>query len=203
MSAVEKETGAAILAAAAELIGERGYRATTTRAIAEKAGVNEVTIFRHFGNKQGLLRALGESWAKTMAGFAVSAIPDPQDTRGTLQALAAMEVRQALALGAPAMRLAFDAQSVPEVREIMGGGPNSNLEGLADYMAARQGAGDLRADLDPHVMAEAFFAMTSSFVMSRQVLGSRFGSYGLELDEVVRQLFEIYWRGVASEAGAL
>ena len=37
MNAAEHETGEAILAATAELLGERGYRATTTRAIAEKA----------------------------------------------------------------------------------------------------------------------------------------------------------------------
>jgi len=202
MTAAEHETGEAILAAAAELIGERGYKATTTRAIAEKAGVNEVTVFRRFGSKAGLLKALAESWSKTMAGFAVTAIPDPTDTRGTLETLALMEVRQAAELGPAAMRLAFDAQSVPEVTEILGAGPNTNLEGLADYMAARQGAGDLRADLDPHVMAEAFFAMTSSFVMSRQVLGTRFATYGLDMDEVTRQLFEIYWTGVRSKEDA-
>src|SRR5512133_2109384 len=146
MTAAEHETGAAILAAAAELIGERGYKGTTTRAIAEHAGVNEVTVFRHFGSKQGVLRALGESWAAGMAGFAVSAIPDPADTRTTLEVLATMEVRQARQFGAVALRLAIDARSIPEVAEVMGGGPASNLEGLADYLAARQGAGDLRAD---------------------------------------------------------
>jgi AcrR family transcriptional regulator len=54
----ELETQAAILTAAAELFAERGYRGTTTRALAERAGVNEVTIFRRFKNKQGVLAAL-------------------------------------------------------------------------------------------------------------------------------------------------
>lgn len=44
-----------ILAAAARLYGEHGYRGTTTRRIAEEAGVNEVTLFRLFGNKTVLL----------------------------------------------------------------------------------------------------------------------------------------------------
>jgi len=196
MVASEKDTSEAILQAAAELFGEHGYKGTTTRAIAERAGVNEVTIFRRFGNKQGLLKALGEMWATQMAGLAVGTLPDAADTRATLEALAKMEVAGALAFGAPAMRLAFDARSVPEVTEVMGAGPNSNLEGLAAYLAARQGAGDLRQDLDPHVMAEAFFALTSTFVMSRLVLGSRFGEYGLDLDEVIRQLLDIYLAGV-------
>lgn len=198
MTATERETGEAILVAAAELIGERGYRGMTTRAIAERAGVNEVTVFRRFGSKQGILRALGESWAASMAGFAVSAIPDPSDTRGTLEALATMEVRQALQFGAAALRLAIDARSIPEVAEVMGGGTSRNLDGLADYLTARQGAGDLRADLDPHVMAEAFFTMTSTFVMAREIVGGDLGSYDVPLEEVVRQMMVLYWDGVRS-----
>lgn len=196
MTAQDSATRESILKAAADLFGERGYKGTTTRAIAERAGVNEITIFRRFGSKKGILPALGEMWAKTMAGFAVGTIPDATDTRGTLEMLASMEVRQAREFGAPAMRLAFDARSEPDVLEIMGDGPNNNLEGLADYLAERQGAGDLRPDLDPHVMAEAFFALTSTFVMARQVLGERSATYGLEIDEVVRQLLEIYMAGV-------
>lgn len=38
------------------LVAERGFEATTTRAVAEAAGVNEVTIFRHFGDKMTLAR---------------------------------------------------------------------------------------------------------------------------------------------------
>jgi len=36
----------------------QGVAETTTRQIAEQAGVNEVTLFRHFGNKHGLLLAV-------------------------------------------------------------------------------------------------------------------------------------------------
>jgi AcrR family transcriptional regulator len=199
MTSAEKDTRLAILDAAAELIGERGYKGTTTRAIAERAGVNEVTLFRHFGSKRGLLEALGQWWSESMAGFAAASLPAPADTRGTLAALADMEVRQAAEFGAAAMRLAFDARSVPDVAELMGGGPERNLEGLATYLGQRQEAGDLRADVDPRVMAEAFFALTSTLVMSRQVLGEGPDRFGLTADESVRQLLEIYFGGVLGE----
>jgi AcrR family transcriptional regulator len=45
-----------LLAAARELFARRDYRATTTREIAEAAGVTEYLLFRHFGSKAGLFR---------------------------------------------------------------------------------------------------------------------------------------------------
>jgi len=44
-----------ILDATARLFAELGWRGTTTRRIAELAGVNEVTLFRKFGSKESLL----------------------------------------------------------------------------------------------------------------------------------------------------
>jgi AcrR family transcriptional regulator len=49
-----------IIQAAVELIKVKGFKGATTRAIAEAAGVNEITIFRHFKNKEGLVKAAFE-----------------------------------------------------------------------------------------------------------------------------------------------
>ena len=195
----ERATNETILEAAAELFAERGYAGTTTRALAERAGVNEVTVFRHFKSKQGVLAALGELVSRESAGFAVAALPDPADVRRTLQALALQEIRQAAALGVMVMRLALEARSEPEVAEVMGEAPGQNRAGLVAYLKERQAAGDLRGDLDPGVMAEAFFALTALTVMTRQVLGEP-AEYKLSLDEVGAQLFELFWSGVAMGA---
>ncbi|HMD02881.1 MAG TPA: helix-turn-helix domain-containing protein, partial [Candidatus Baltobacteraceae bacterium] len=40
-----------ILAATRDLYARNGSRGTTTREVAERAGVNEATLFRHFGTK--------------------------------------------------------------------------------------------------------------------------------------------------------
>jgi AcrR family transcriptional regulator len=45
----------ALLEVTARLFSEHGWRGTTTRRIAEEAGVNEVTLFRHFKSKEALL----------------------------------------------------------------------------------------------------------------------------------------------------
>lgn len=198
MSAVA-DTTSRMLTAAAELFATRGYNGTTTKAIAERAGVNEVTLFRRFQSKKGILYALGEVWAERMAGFAIEHVPEPEDTRGTLKALALLEVKQATEFGTVAMRLALDAPSSPDVAEVMGSGPGENFAGLVEYLTARQAAGDLRSDIDPRTMAEAFFALTSQLVMSRQFLGDAGTSYELSVEEVTNQAFEVYWAGVRAE----
>lgn len=48
-------TRQALIDATLVLLGEHGYRGTTTRGIAEQAGVSEVTVFRHFGSKADLV----------------------------------------------------------------------------------------------------------------------------------------------------
>ena len=45
-----------LLEAARNLFARRDYRSTTTREIAEAAGVTEYLLFRHFGSKAGLFR---------------------------------------------------------------------------------------------------------------------------------------------------
>lgn len=52
--AIPASTEGRIIAAALELFAERSYEATTTQAIAKRAGVTERTLFKHFKNKEGL-----------------------------------------------------------------------------------------------------------------------------------------------------
>lgn len=54
------DTSIEILKAARDLFSQNGYNATTTKEIAKKAGVNEVTIFRKFQSKQKLFEAVYE-----------------------------------------------------------------------------------------------------------------------------------------------
>lgn len=47
-----------IISAALQLFAKEGYHATSTSKVAKAAGVSEGLIFRHFGNKDGLLKAI-------------------------------------------------------------------------------------------------------------------------------------------------
>lgn len=54
------DTRSAIVSAATHLLRTSGARAVTTRAVAQEAGVPPPTIFRLFGDKDGLLGAVAE-----------------------------------------------------------------------------------------------------------------------------------------------
>lgn len=47
-----------IIEAALQLFASEGFHATSTSRVAREAGVSEGLIFRHFGNKEGLLQAI-------------------------------------------------------------------------------------------------------------------------------------------------
>jgi AcrR family transcriptional regulator len=53
----EPVTDKTMFDAALTVLAERGYAGATTRKIAEAAGVNEVTLFRRFGDKRQLILA--------------------------------------------------------------------------------------------------------------------------------------------------
>jgi AcrR family transcriptional regulator len=63
------ETKEKILVAALELFSKKGFATVGTRAIAEAAGVNEVTIFRNFGTKEAL-------WLEVFRRYVIR--PDPE-----------------------------------------------------------------------------------------------------------------------------
>jgi AcrR family transcriptional regulator len=49
---------AAIIRAVRRVFAERGFHGTTTRALAEAAGVSEALLFKHFPNKEALFSAM-------------------------------------------------------------------------------------------------------------------------------------------------
>lgn len=182
-----------ILRAAMHLFTERGYAATTTRAIADAAGVNEVTLFRHFGNKAGVLAAIGEGWDKGQNRPPL----DPTDVPGSLLDHALAEVAEATRKGGFMLRMAFDAASVPEVASALASspGPGGELADLAEFFADAAARGTVRSDVAPRVLAEGFVAMTSSPVMYRQLMGITDG----DAAEAVRAWVDIFCRGVMTD----
>jgi AcrR family transcriptional regulator len=83
-----EETRSRILAAAKEIYELNGTRGTTTRLVAERAGVNEATLFRHFGSKHALLVAMRQSACPVTFVESVLASLRGADLREDLQTIA-------------------------------------------------------------------------------------------------------------------
>lgn len=60
-----------------EMISDKGYASTTTKEIAEKAGVSEGTIFKYYGSKKDLLRTIVEKTIEDFRNYSINeAIPE-------------------------------------------------------------------------------------------------------------------------------
>src|SRR5437762_969125 len=59
-----EERRAAIIKAVRRVFAEKGFDGTTTRELAEEAGVSEALLFKHFPNKEALYSAMQTSCCK-------------------------------------------------------------------------------------------------------------------------------------------
>ncbi|MEN3039537.1 MAG: helix-turn-helix domain-containing protein, partial [Candidatus Kryptonium sp.] len=60
---MRKNTRDQILSSALKLFSERGFLGATTKEIARQAGISEVTLFRHFSNKEKLFISVLNKYA--------------------------------------------------------------------------------------------------------------------------------------------
>ncbi|MBA3855212.1 MAG: hypothetical protein C0503_12420, partial [Gemmatimonas sp.] len=76
-----------ILAAARELFYRHGIRAVGVEAVAEAAGTNKMTLYRHFASKDALIAECMRQFAKEVeAGWETLAAAHPDDPRAQLNA---------------------------------------------------------------------------------------------------------------------
>jgi TetR/AcrR family transcriptional regulator, repressor of fatR-cypB operon len=78
MTAVNPDS---ILQAALGLFVEFGFHGTAVPLVAERAGVGAGTIYRHFGNKEGLVNALYVKWKGEIARHVMQDFPSEQPAR--------------------------------------------------------------------------------------------------------------------------
>jgi AcrR family transcriptional regulator len=92
-SAAERDTRGDVLAAAAALFSSVGYTATSTYAIAERAGVKQASIYHHFRGKDVLLRTLLMDTVGPSLALADRLVAAPGDPAARLWALCDGDVR--------------------------------------------------------------------------------------------------------------
>jgi len=148
-----EETRAKILAAARELFECNGTRGTTTREVAETAGVNEATLFRHFGSKRALLDAMREqACGVEQLRSIITSLPG-EDLAAGLKLLAHQMVHQMITKRAMmCVSLAEDAAGTDDAPEWRG--PSQIASDLTAYFTDKAQSGLVRGE--PSFVARYF-----------------------------------------------
>lgn len=192
------DTRGRILDAALTAFAERGYAGATTREMARRAGVNEVTLFRRFGSKKALFAAVvSERFPLAQISQRVSVDEDVPiealligNAKAVLSVLRSNRHMFMMILG--------DVWRSPIAREaVRESGIEKGVELVEGLMEALMAQGRL-ANGDPEVAARALVGMVQSYFLTRDLLAG--GSPGPAEDErMLTGFVQIFLDGVRAE----
>jgi AcrR family transcriptional regulator len=152
---------------------ESGYADTTMQMIAVRAGASKETLYRHFGNKEGLFAEIVETRAKSFLDDLDENFERPDSAEGVLRNLGlrlldAMVEDEAISL---CRVVVAEAPRNPELGEIFfERGPGRVRTRLAEFLSAAMARDELACD-DPGLAARIFLgAIVTSYHLARLVL---------------------------------
>lgn len=170
-----------MLWAAVQLFASRGVAGTSTRDIAAAAHTTERTLFKHFGSKEGLVRAVVEEAVLAHAApTSLRALTDAiAGFKGDLEAWhrALLRARlQALAAAPELTRLLLgELLRDPQVRAEFGAQWSSAAwEPLVGLFRRLQAEGQVRRDVAADALARHFLSVNLGFLLSRVLLAPDF-----------------------------
>jgi AcrR family transcriptional regulator len=169
---MSEEIRCRILAAAARVYAQYGFRGATTRLIATEAGVNEVTLFRTFGSKAQLLQSMLHSQVDSQAVPMLSheaADPHAELTRWCVAVLQYLRghahlIRKTIA----------EAEERPEAACAACAGPNSAGRSLVIYLEQLREQGTVAADADIETAVSMFMSSLFGDALYRDIIPHAF-----------------------------
>lgn len=162
----------ALLKATLKLFAELGSRGATTRRIAQEAGVNEVTLFRHFPNKETLIHAALHTFVEQTQYLR---LPEtPVDPAAELTAWARDHHKHLYKLRSLIRTSMGEFEEHPEqCKQAMCVSINIHNE-LTDYLTEARKRGVVTADVDPRAAAAMLMGTLFSDAMGRDPMPERF-----------------------------
>jgi AcrR family transcriptional regulator len=199
MSTHPNPTRQRLIHAALELFASQGVTETTTRQIAEMAGVNEVTLFRQFKNKHGLLLAVIED-AAVFTNLGQNLVRQASQTDNIYQALKdyATASLQALEQVPEVVRsVVGEAGQFPsENREALGRGFTQANRYVAEYFATVINRGQLQTYLPAEKLASLLNGMLLGYAVIE--FTSEFHQLWQSRDDFLENLVTLFLHGAVS-----
>ena len=157
-----------ILAAAARVYAQYGFRGATTRLIANEAGVNEVTLFRTFGSKAELLQAMLQSQVTATAAPTISTDTDDHEQELTRWCATVLDY---LRVHAHLIRKTMaEAEERPDAACVACEGPNSAGDSLVLFVEHLREEGLADADADVGTAVSMFMSAMFGDALYRDVM---------------------------------
>jgi AcrR family transcriptional regulator len=188
-----------LIQAAIELFAAQGVSETTTRQIAESAEVNEVTLFRHFGNKQGLLLAVIQEAAvfDQLGETLVQRASQTDDLEQVLRDYGNAFLDVLEQVPEIVRSVVGEAGQYPaENREALGRGFTQANRYVAEYLTTVIDGGDFQS----HGSAEKLAALLNGLLLGYAVIGftSEFHELWRERQDFLDYLVILFLQGAVS-----
>lgn len=180
-----------VLAAARQVFEEQGSRGATTKRIAQAAGVNEATLFRHFGTKDALLREALERAARQV--LAVELPAEPRDPRAELEAWAREHLEGMYRARAMIRTSIGEMEAKPEIAGSACAVPVRVAGELQRYVERLRERGWTRAECDPTVAAAVLMGAIFSDATTRDLMPER---YPFPMRTAAAEYVAIFLRGI-------
>ncbi len=157
-----------ILAAAAEVFAQHGFRGSTTRRIADAAGVNEITLFRQFGSKEELIRQ-AMHFCSQFVGF--TPLPDVAvDPEVELTAWSESFIRHLRLQSSMIRKTMSEIEERPEMSEMASAVPRRASADLCQYLTALKRQGWITEKFDAKTAAAMLMGSIFADAMGRGMM---------------------------------
>jgi len=188
---------AALVEAANAVFAEKGYDATTTREIAERAGVSEGLIHRYFGGKRGLLMAIVRGKSDMMRDVLRAGVPDQDTLHDEIRAIFLWSLDFLWSQRDFIRVLASQAILDRGIGEIMGGELNAGrVRLIREKLERHRAAGRVRDDVDLEVVANLISGLAFDSGFFAQIV---FAVDPDELRRMAREVVHIIVRGIEAK----
>ncbi|WP_375473340.1 TetR/AcrR family transcriptional regulator [uncultured Nostoc sp.] len=185
-----------LIEAALQVFANLGVQGATTREIARVAGVNEVTLFRHFASKEQLLAAVMKNALALQTEALAHSEVWTQDLKIDLKQYAhlyntMLETQEDLI-----RTFIGEAKRHPEAaKQVIQEAAKPLAKKLVAYLQSSQKLGTVRADLDPLPAVDMFTGMLLAGMLCRSAKFNQ-GSYSCE--DYIETCVDIFVRGISA-----